>query len=114
MMKKGIKGYLVYNSFKQFLKMLELLLTEVESKQKSVPKRLTCTWHVIALQESFQATLISQQLNVRPPRRQPERRCCGEKQQGLGKDITSKQVSPSPLDLPNVHVGAIICWTFSF
>lgn len=60
MMTKDIKGSLVCKSFKQFLKMLELLSTEVESKQKSVPKRLMCTRHVIALQELFQATLISQ------------------------------------------------------
>lgn len=60
MMNKDIKGSLVCKSFKQFLKMLELLLIEVESKQKSVPKRLTCTQHAIALQELFQATLISQ------------------------------------------------------
>ena len=38
MMKKNIKGHLVYKSFKQLLKVLGLSLTKAESKQKSVPK----------------------------------------------------------------------------
>lgn len=40
MMKKNIKGHLVYKAFKQLLKVLKLLLTKAESKQKSVPKMI--------------------------------------------------------------------------
>lgn len=38
MVKKNIKAHLVYKRFKQLLKVLKLLLTKAESKQKSVPK----------------------------------------------------------------------------
>lgn len=40
MMKKNIKGHLVYKAFKQLLQVLKLLLTKAESKQKSVPKMI--------------------------------------------------------------------------